>query len=127
MRQIKFRAWDKENKEMFYPKSFDETMVIQLNGVIGLFNSDKEYDTVTNRFELMQFTGLQDCNGKDIYEGDLISWVFMGRLGGWYKVRFSEGIFCFEIYGNTYPIREYTEQEGFVIVGNIYETPDAKD
>jgi len=62
-REIKFRAWD--GKEMIY----DEYMIINFG--------DQRYDIETERGEnynviLMQYTGLKDKNGKEIYEGDIV-------------------------------------------------------
>lgn len=67
MRQIKFRAWDKENKRMLpvYLTDMDS----------GLMPISGDWDYVIRPFEdeceLMQFTGLIDRNGRDVYEGDV--------------------------------------------------------
>lgn len=70
-REIKFRAWDKENKEIlrvqeldFEPTFYGGRMAIRTEQYNDYFN--------TEEMLLMQYTGLHDKNGKEIYENDIV-------------------------------------------------------
>jgi len=112
MRIIKFRSWDGRNKQMDYPDNI-------ANGIDG------------DKYQIMQFTGLHDKNGKEIYEGDIVS------EGDNYPsvVQWNNESACFELW-EQYPrkggeketfdryheMTAYTDGVGEVI-GNIYENP----
>ena len=68
MREIKFRAWDKENKA-FMPS---EGYAICDGDVMGLRYGNEMEDVLTDQIELMQYTGLKDVHGVDIYENDIV-------------------------------------------------------
>src|SRR4051812_17759551 len=81
MRTIKFRAWDKANNKFHY--DFDLTS--QFDGRISWNYETTELTDI----ELMQFTGLLDKNGKEIYEGDILKHLDGGKgevvwgVAGW--------------------------------------------
>ena len=116
-RIYKFRAWDKEIKKMEYNPSvpvFDEISRVNLN---GWFHREE--------FEFMQFTGLLDKKGKEIYEGDICQ-LGDSRI----YVEFSHGAFWFMYNNNdgfTYDwaiSNNQWDDKDIEIIGNIFENPE---
>ena len=68
MREIKFRAWSKIEGKMKYYDRDCSSPNMTLNGVL----IDGYSSNVSYQYELMQYTGLKDKNGKEIYEGDIV-------------------------------------------------------
>jgi hypothetical protein len=109
MREIKFRVYDHDKKQMLLPGK--DIIILSNNGVTA--------DTET--WSIMQFTGLKDKNGKEVFEGDILSdedefvpeldivewntktarWVFPEAIGGYYPLN-----------------------ESRAVIGNVYENPD---
>ena len=143
MRAIKFRAWDNKHKHMW---PINERLRLQLQGDSWKIDS-LDYGFSSQMFSswndkeviLMQYTGLKDKNGKEIYEGDIILFtdnlphvVIFGEYQhatsgashdlfyGWWlrKFRGSKD----KCYEEGYPLQEMFSQD-IEVVGNIYETP----
>jgi YopX protein len=108
-RPIKFRAWDRE--KMIYDVS------LYPNGE-AFWNTKGKLITESTD-QVMQFTGLLDKNGKEIYEGDIISRsntlfgeVFWDNENSMYRFRDKTGAWTLSSY------------KKYEAIGNIYENPE---
>lgn len=136
MREIKFRAWLQEERRMmveimeisFAFEGNGEFRPDQVSGLVG--EGQEKYITYGAHYSsdiiLLQFTGLQDKNGKDTYEGDIVRYDSQHKKGWVTQVIFDES-------GSWYPFNDpyHTEDEQgdwftseFEIIGNLHENPE---
>ena len=116
MREIKFRAWLKEERKMVNV----ETLFIGINRLC--FGNSKTEDLFFRDFEeveLMQYTGVRDKNGKEIYEGDI---VVLNNIknDNMRIVRYEHGSYRLEGWGLREDLSN-AEARFLEVVGNIYE------
>lgn len=136
MREIKFRAWDDDNEKMYYSGSLE---FIAYDFAIGCCIGITLKEGWSNHYHysasLMQYTGLKDKNGKEIYEGDILSHelpykcdkceqthiigVVEWDVDGWFLKCISEG--DHKIYDSMGMIYDWEDRE---IIGNIYENKE---
>lgn len=114
MKEIKFRAWDKEVNHMYYNSGH---VSIDMKG--HCFNLQTGV-----QLEPLLFTGLRDKNGKKIYEGDIVEFINHRYYHGNYEVRFCNG--SFDVHsenenGNPNTDYLYDYHNDYKVVGNIYE------
>lgn len=124
MREIKFRAWSENLREMIWIDSIEwDLCEFGDNQISGYTNSDWVHKIPTNEVKLMQYTGLKDKNGKEIYEGDIVD-IGNGEkfLVGWHEY-IKE--FTFVKNKNYFP-KTYrgASRDTWVVIGNIYENKD---
>ncbi len=122
MREIKFRAWDNDIKKMYPVSTLDS------DGKLTFTHHALPEDTQAGtdcrhliNYELMQFTGLHDSKGKEIWEGDLIKNASRNEVK-LHEVRWMDGKFL-GVYGRlAYDL--YCEVREIEVIGNIYENPE---
>jgi uncharacterized phage protein (TIGR01671 family) len=127
MREIKFRAWDKIEERLWYTG-----FSISCTGGIARGNAIS-VDDINDRLEVMEFTGLKDKNGKEIYEGDIVNAIA--------EEEFSDHTTIGDIISNeNYDFGEWQVRqnkqyshglglswgawESIEVIGNIYENPE---
>lgn len=118
MREIKFRAWDKSFKEMRQLIGF--TYPNKSN--IDTYTEDNSYRNMKEDTIIMQFTGLKDKNGKEIYEGDIIRYITPNGYKVIYKVQWNSGLCAFTVNDDE-DYLNLVDEEKFEVIGNIYENP----
>jgi uncharacterized phage protein (TIGR01671 family) len=139
-REIKFRAWDKFKKEMNYKVLVGNTDINDQNYTCNAILNKESGEWVNADdigIDLMQFTGLIDKNGKEIYEGDILSSEY---IRSYFGVEWNNEVSCYDWYVMTKtkkigaslaksiedapkktdkPFSQIIE-----VIGNIYENPD---
>ena len=123
MREIKFRAWDREKKKMYEVENIcfygHKSVTLQYNPVIKKAIED---------IEIMQCTGMKDSTGKEIYEGDI---VVVGQDTG---NKYDRYIMTFNDDSHSYLAKQQGTlgsyigpgywNDKLVVIGNCWDNPD---
>jgi uncharacterized phage protein (TIGR01671 family) len=131
MKQVKFRAWEKNLEEIIpvHNIDFDRRMI----------NTDSAW-RMFDEIELMQWTELYDKNGKEIYEYDLVkgesySTAMLNLWGE--KVEEKSELYCIKYHEGSFKLFDNKDRwvavlnhhliskpEKFQVIGNVFEMPD---
>lgn len=148
-REIKFRAWDKDENRMIHSgteqNDYPFSWHIHNTGIEIVEYDGTDWNPLKN-IKLMQYTGLKDKNGTEIYEGDILKmhqFLFDGNeyeketIGvikwgeyGWLLSQIdgkevNEYMGYKNGEGETYLIHFYgLHEESFEVIGNIYENAE---
>ncbi|RLA39225.1 MAG: hypothetical protein DRR06_19485 [Gammaproteobacteria bacterium] len=122
-RDIKFKAWDAERGEMFTSSKWVEFLVNK-DGAIRAQNYNRKGNV--QQLPVMQYTGLKDKDGIEIYEGDIIQTKADGKVAiEWSKRAAKFGIHVLRDY--TYSREKKPKLRAIphscTVIGNIYQNP----
>ncbi len=135
MREIEFRIYDKELEKMIYLDDEDydyrPPLTFRLEQVFRKDNNyndyeDFEWNDISDRVEIMQYTGLKDKKGKKIFEGDIVKdeyciYEVVYDRNGYYVNVVKLLKACGTDIGLLYDLSDYKDLE---IIGNIWDNPE---
>jgi len=128
MREIKFRCWDIFNKQWI------PIVVLDSNGEIYFLTSRQGDEDLVVRgplkkdgLKIMQFTGLQDKNGKDIYEEDILLHKSFNKWRQVGPVTYIDDMYCFDFGLNSNVMDQEVgcaKPEELEVIGNLHENQE---
>jgi len=116
-REIKFRAWDKDNITMQYVGARHWFKLA--SGLLLATEANEDW-------ELMQYTGLKSKSGVEIYEGDIIfaKMMSISPIGTYVKVVFDKGSFQVEDKKGDRCWNDYLIMINGEVIGNVWENSE---
>jgi uncharacterized phage protein (TIGR01671 family) len=129
-RELKFRLWRNNKKKMYFVtnlnflmQGFEDSYEVEAD----YFDNDNEPYIIDNENNILeQYTGLNDKDGKEIYEGDIVQST--NHHPDKFEIRFVEGGFCAWWGNDEFPIdiNHFYDSKGCCIkvIGNIHENPE---
>ena len=121
MRERKYKVWDKRNNRWADTKDIENDIIVNPCVIDSVFYIMDDSHTGHEWYDIVEYTGLKDKNGKEIYEGDIL-----GAKDRWFKpiVGFRDGMFVVKNLSPYCRLHEYMKDENWIIIGNKYENPE---
>jgi uncharacterized phage protein (TIGR01671 family) len=125
MREIKFRAWYKNNYKKTSKLKYD--FAVWCGQYLEII-ANENFVGPNEDYILMQYTGLKDANGKEIYEGDIVKYFEWSKEPTYTEVKWQDDLTGFYPFADSpkNSIRDNwsINSLGVEVVGNIYENPE---
>lgn len=116
-REIKFRAWNFKKKEMFPVDLIAFNLDGSINFARSVLDELRTVEHTPTTCKILQYTGLKDVNGKEIYEGDIVQW----------DEQIADSTFqmtdVIESLRTAYEFEGSEETETWRVIGNIFKNP----
>jgi uncharacterized phage protein (TIGR01671 family) len=139
-RELKFKVWDNEykeysnwtNRDPFFSVSHDKLFFWErTQNEDGEYSGDIILEDHGDRFTLLQYTGLKDKNGVEIYEGDILKIYNHDRCEAVSYEAEGSSAFGFWKHDNSKrdggifePLGNWTGDDGYEVIGNLFENPE---
>lgn len=126
--KLKFRIWDKKNKCFLINRRDDigccDIQNLNVEKIKNILNIEIDWENgsfILNNSDyiFLQYTGIKDINGTEIYVGDIVLWKEFDNFGNT-VIKYSEVFFddgAFRIASSYFEITNYIDLE---VIGNIY-------
>lgn len=118
MRYLNYRVYDKERKE-YSDKGFS----LDQYGILYVLDEDGYWEEASDRYVIELSTGLEDKNGKVIYEGDIVEFGLVGKPERGY-VAYADEYASYEVYSKRHFIFGGLFGHAGKVIGNINENPE---
>ena len=130
MREIKFRVWDNRGKKMFNVAGAEFISGIEIISAGTLLPDEVVYGNNNGGYfsPMMQFTGLHDKNGREIYECDIVRSIPRRRreksfVGAVHYGRVDPSFTIHDKDGHGFRLYSSREYRTYEVIGNIFENP----